>query len=62
MAEATPAELHSPGMESDTSKNEKGVTAASHGDLDIPDPDAHLSEAERKAIVCCAGNYARCLF
>jgi hypothetical protein len=37
-------------MESDASHKEKmGGTA----DLfDIPDPDAHLSEAERKAIVC----------
>ncbi len=37
-------------MESDASHKEK--LAGTVDLLDIPDPDAHLSEAERKAIVC----------
>jgi hypothetical protein len=41
----------SAGAESDASQNEKGVVATSE-DVELPDPDAHLSEAERKAIVC----------
>jgi hypothetical protein len=52
MVDETPT-AHSPDMESDSSHNEKkpGATVDPH---DIPDPDAHLSEAERKAIVCFA--------
>ena len=37
-------------MASDASQKEK--TAGTVDLFDIPDPDAHLSEAERKAIVC----------
>jgi len=40
-----------PGRESDSSHNEKKIGAITDH-VDIPDPDAHLSEAERKAIVC----------
>jgi hypothetical protein len=36
-------------LQSDASQKEK--TAATADSLDLPDPDAHLSEAERKAIV-----------
>jgi hypothetical protein len=50
MADEGPTE-QSPGMESDSSQNEKKLAAAVD-DLDMPDPDAHLSEADRKAIVC----------
>lgn len=41
----------SPGMESDSSHNEKNIGETVEHD-EIPDPDAHLSEEERKAIVC----------
>jgi hypothetical protein len=52
MVDETPT-AHSPDMESDLSHNEK-KPGATVDPLDIPDPDAHLSEAERKAIVCFA--------
>ena len=40
-----------PARESDSSHNEKKIGATTDH-ADIPDPDAHLGEAERKAIVC----------
>lgn len=49
MAEENPS-APSPGLESDASQKEK--MAATVDPLDLPDPDAHLSDAERKAIVC----------
>jgi hypothetical protein len=43
-----------PVMDSDASQNEKqaGKPQASVDSVDLPDPDAHLSPEERKAIVC----------
>ncbi|KAN0105817.1 MFS nicotinic acid transporter-like protein [Hyaloscypha variabilis] len=48
MAEENPSAAL-PGRGSDSSHNEKNIGATSDH-VDIPDPDAHLSEAERKAI------------
>jgi hypothetical protein len=49
MVEENPS-VPSSGLESDASQKEKIATTVDH--LDLPDPDAHLSDAERKAIVC----------